>query len=171
MNKANNKGFTLVELIIAITITVIVGASFIVLLGYASNSTRITESKVALQSEAQTTMNHITSNLMAGSSTSISPNELVVNNNSDDVIGTPKEKVNYYMKNHSLYYGSPYVGFASGAAVDLNQYLLCEDVEKFECTEKVNPSTNRKSIEVVLELKNQDSTFQCKKEVYVRNQG
>ena len=56
--KHNNKGFSLVELIIAITISLIVLGAATMMLGSAQKSYRVAEETINLQKESQILMEH-----------------------------------------------------------------------------------------------------------------
>lgn len=59
MKKVNREGYSLVELLIAISISSIVMLTMIGLLGYGSQNMKMTEAKVALQEQAKDALNHI----------------------------------------------------------------------------------------------------------------
>lgn len=59
MEKMNKEGYSLVELLIAISVSAIVMLAVIGLLGYGSQSMNQTQAKVALQEEAKDSLNHI----------------------------------------------------------------------------------------------------------------
>ncbi len=62
--KLNNKGFTLVELLLAIAISTIVLGTLTALTVYASRSTKLTNEKITLQNEVKDAVNHIESYCM-----------------------------------------------------------------------------------------------------------
>ena len=59
MKKLNKEGFSLVELLIAISITSFMTLAIIGLLGYGSRNMSLTQAKVALQNQAKDAVNHI----------------------------------------------------------------------------------------------------------------
>ena len=56
--KLNNKGFSLVEVLIAVAVTIVFGA-ITALIVFASNSSRQTNARITLQNEAKDAVNHM----------------------------------------------------------------------------------------------------------------
>ena len=59
--KMNNKGFSLVELLLAVAVSTIVFGAITALIMFASNSSRQTNAKITLQNEAKDAVNHMES--------------------------------------------------------------------------------------------------------------
>ena len=62
------EGFSLIELMIAMAITVIVMAGIITLIAYSTRSMNLTQARAALQDQAKDSVNHISIHVMEGSS-------------------------------------------------------------------------------------------------------
>ena len=57
--KLNNKGFSLVEVLIAVAVSTIVFGAITALIVFASNSSRQTNARITLQNEAKDAVNHM----------------------------------------------------------------------------------------------------------------
>lgn len=57
--KLNNKGFSLVEILIAVAVSTIVFGAITALIVFASNSSRQTNARITLQNEAKDAVNHM----------------------------------------------------------------------------------------------------------------
>lgn len=57
--KLNNKGFSLVEILIAVAVSTIVFGAITALIVFASNSSRETNARITLQNEAKDAVNHM----------------------------------------------------------------------------------------------------------------
>lgn len=68
MKKMYKEGFSLIELMIAMAITVIVMAGIITLIAYSTRSMNLTQARAALQDQAKDAVNHISTRVMEGNS-------------------------------------------------------------------------------------------------------
>lgn len=68
MRKMNKEGFSLIELMIAMAISVIVMAGIITLIAYSTRSMNLTQARAALQDQAKDSVNHISTHVMEGNS-------------------------------------------------------------------------------------------------------
>lgn len=66
MIKKNKEGFSLIELMIAMAVTVIVMAGIITLIAYSTRSMNLTQARAALQDQAKDSVNHISTRVMEG---------------------------------------------------------------------------------------------------------
>jgi type II secretory pathway pseudopilin PulG len=66
MKKVNNKGMTLVELILVVAITVIVIGALVLFMTTSTRSYHTAESEISLQTEAQVIMNQISDTVIQG---------------------------------------------------------------------------------------------------------
>lgn len=68
MKKTMREGFSLIELMIAMAITVVVMAGIITMIAYSTRSMSLTQARAALQDQAKDSVNHISTHVMEGSS-------------------------------------------------------------------------------------------------------
>lgn len=172
LKKENNGGFTLIELMLAILISLIVGAALLVLLTYSSNNMAQTQSKVSIQEEAKDVMNHITNIGMEGSYATCSaigatiPTLTIKNTTTDN---EERKEVVYWQIGNSIYYSpTKDIDVADLKADDM--HLLGEQVSAFLPKIKKNPSTGKQMIDITLKMKNKDTSFDTSYLVYLRNQ-
>lgn len=66
MKQVNKEGFSLVEMLIAMTITVFIMAGIITLLAYGTRSMSNTQARAALQDQAKEGVNHISTHVLEG---------------------------------------------------------------------------------------------------------
>lgn len=78
MNKSNNKGFTLLELLIGITIMLLVSSSILSLIVYSSRNYRKAQEELSLQIEAQTIINQLSDLLMEAENVKYREDELII---------------------------------------------------------------------------------------------
>ena len=94
--KMNNKGFSLVELLLAVAVSTIVFGAITALIMYASNSSRQTNAKITLQNEAKDAVNHMESYVIEAQSAfwDDTKNALVLVKNSNDAKELADNKIN-----------------------------------------------------------------------------
>lgn len=68
MKKMNKEGFSLIELVIAMAVTVVVMSGIITLIAYSTRSMNLTQARAALQDQAKDSVNHISTRVMEGGS-------------------------------------------------------------------------------------------------------
>lgn len=191
VKRVERKGYSLVELMIAMTITVFVLAGLLALLGYGTHNMRITQSVVALQNKAKDATNHISTYTMEASEIVWDEDEEILIVTKKDIVqeqkdGTypdPKVETYYYWKDQDAdHIGGIYfarrdkvIDPSDATKVILNaapDFLLVDDIEDFKCEVEENDDTGKKILHLQLKLKNQldEAEFECKKDVYMRNQ-
>lgn len=172
MLKENNEGFTLIELMLAILISLIVGATLVMLMSYSSNNMAKTQSKVSIQEEAKDVMNHMTTVGMEGSYATCSsigatiPKLIIKNDSTSD---PERKEVVYWQIKEKLYY-SPTKDVDVDALTADDMHLLGEQVDSFEPKIDKNKQTGKQIVNVVLKMKNKDTSFNTSYLVYLRNQ-
>lgn len=193
VKRVERKGYSLVELMIAMTITVFVLAGLLALLGYGTQNMRITQSVVALQNKAKDATNHISTYTMEASEIEwdedeeiliVTKKDIVQEKNADGSYPDPKvETYYYYWKDQDndhigeIYFArrDKVIDPSDATKVILNaapDFLLVDDIEDFKCEIEENVDTGKKILHMQLKLKNQldEAEFECKKDVYMRNQ-
>ena len=169
--KLNNKGFSLIELLIALAVSAIVMTVILALMGYTSNQMAMTQQKVSIQDEAKDILNHIVNYGQEGSSAEWSDSgvkHLIIRNNSDKAAIKRKEVVYWFIGNEMYFASTEDVNVASLAAD--KKHLLGENVEDFICEVKENSESKTKYITVDLKMKTEKANMSCTNNVYLRNQ-
>ena len=157
---------------IAIVISLIVGAALLILLTYSSDNMAMTQSKVSIQDEAKDVMNHINSTGMEGSYATCSaigaaiPTLTIKNEDTSD----PARKEVIYWKIGEKLYFSPTKDVDVKKLKADDMHLLGEQVADFQPKIKVNPYTLKLMIDVTLKMKNKDVAFNTNYLIYLRNQ-
>lgn len=200
MKKVEREGYSLVELLIAMTISVFVLAGLLALIGYGTNNMRLTQSLVALQNKAKDATNHISTYAMEASEVEwdeekdavkkiLKITKKTISQEVDSEGNYPEDpKTYYYWKVHDssadpdsvgeIYFAREDKVTVSGVEVTpksgykMVDFLLVDDIKDFQCEVRENKDTGKKSLHIELKLKNKsdDSEFECKKDVYMRNQ-
>lgn len=198
--KLNNKGFSLVEVLLAVAISTIVFGAITAMMIFATNSMSDTNDKVALQNQAKDAINHIESYCMEAEMASWEPggvsDALVVFEKRKDVkkectaadgaIEADKVEnletyayVYWLMDNDGdasngkcLYFGkcSKDGDIKLPALTAENIYLLADNVESFECDVDKNKVSEKRQINIKLKFKSIRSEYSSSKTVYLRNQ-
>lgn len=173
LNRMNKEGFSMIELLIAIGISTLVMGCVIALMGYASHSMNMTQARIALQEQAKDVTNHISSYAMEAKEVTWDDTRhlLQVKKENIGVDGevASTEEFLYWLIGHEIY-------FANAAAVDPaaltadKTHLLAEDVQDLKCEITTNDDTEKKLLQVVIEMKDDTSEFTCTKDIYMRNQ-
>lgn len=183
--KGNNKGFSLVELLIAIAVSSLVMLTMLALWSYATNQMAKANQKVQIQNEAKDIMNHIITNVQEGSEAEYrevgygpsAVRYLKVVNNSDDVPDNKKEIV-YWNIGNKIYYASTDTYCSASNTVTIatlssdDTHLLGDYVDGFVCDIKENAQSKTKYIDVKLDMKatNETVTMSASDKIYMRNQ-
>ena len=190
MKKMNRDGYSLIELMIAVTLTAIVLAGLLALLGYGTHNMRITQALVALQNQAKDATNHISTYTMEASDIEWDEdsNILVVTKESVpqevDAEGNypaPVVEQCYYWKGQDadgvggIYFAKrdKVVDPVDNTKVNLEakpEFLLVDDIQDFQCNVNENQDTGKKVLHIELQLENDETKFTCQKDVYMRNQ-
>lgn len=192
MKEGKREGYSLIELLIAMTLTVFVLAGLLALLGYGTHNMRITQSLVALQDQAKDATNHMSAHTMEASEIEWDedkkilcvtrksvPQEVDADGNYPD----PEVETCYYWKDTDsdgvggIYFAKrdKVVDAVDHTKVHLTadpKYLLADDIDDFQCEVKEDNETGKKVLHMELKLKSKsdDAEFECKKDVYMRNQ-
>ncbi len=198
--KLNNKGFTLVELLLAVAISTIVFGSITSLMIYASKSSKLTNEKVMLQEEVKDAMNHIESYCMeaeAASHLTVGGSEVLVlfqrradleqvsssvSGGAVDVskvkdIGSAGSGENsyayaYWWNGSNIYFGK----CSHDGDIDLtalpaeNEYLLASNVAGFTCEVNQNPKSKKYSVDIGIDGEINASKYSSNRTIYIRNQ-
>lgn len=198
--KLNNKGFTLVEVLLAVAISTIVFGSITALIIYASRSSKLTNEKITIQEEVKDAMNHIESYCMEAEAAShltvggaevlvlyqrradleqitgsVSGGAVQVNKIKD--IGKPGSgeasyAYAYWWKGGNIYFGK----CSNDGDIDLtalptaNQYLLASDITSFTCEVNQNPKSKKYSVDLGIEGTINTSKYSSDRTIYIRNQ-
>ena len=165
MTNSRNKGYTLLELMLAIAISSIVITSVVALMGSVSRSYKVTNEKVFLQMEAQTILNQL--NQMIMESTNVvcsdidgdSDNDLKIYNNDKEYTIT----INFDSVAKKLLFTK--VNKVPKMGAPTNE-LFGQYVTEFV----VNPSANAgDSFTIELTLEQGDNTYSIENQVKIRN--
>lgn len=171
--KMNNKGFSLVELLIALAVSAVVMTTILALWGYSTNRMAETHQKVTLQDEAKDIMNHITNVTQEGSSVEWKKeggvSYLVVKNDSDEAEDNRKETVYWHIGKKMYFASTTEVSLSSLSADDT--HLLGENVKEFKCKLFTNEESKTKYVEVTIDMDSDDqASMKCSDNIYLRNQ-
>ena len=188
--KLNDKGFSLVEVLLAVLISTIVFGSVTTLIIYASNNVRLTNSRVSLQDQAKDAMNHLESYCLEaeGASWDDTEKRLLLYTNEehaesvskgaireDEIYALDSDTYVYWFKGDKVYFGKC-SSTKSEALIDPfalpedNMYLLADYVEDFEAKIVKNKKSSKYTIELSMKFDNEISEYDCSKRVYCRNQ-
>lgn len=168
----NNKGATLVELIIAMAVAAIVLSMIMYFIFGATKSFQRTSEEVNLQLEAQTAINQINNIIMEAEEMEIYPPDGLIDPVTGDIRYTFHCNNNefytfIYVEADMLLYQAQTTGFVESRTVTYNkqEHLLAEYVERFEIT-KIDRNKSAK-IEMILGLGSEK--YQVSKLVKMRN--
>lgn len=188
--KLNNKGFSLVELMLAVLVSTIVFGAITALITFASQSMRDTNARVELQTQAKDAINHIESYCMesVAATWDESNQVLILYTNKKDAKAVSSGAVSadhidsltsntyaYWFRDDCVYFGkcssseAESVVNITGLPAD-DVYLLADHVESFKCNVKKNSNSRKYSIDVDLNFKDEKTEYSCQHEVYIRNQ-
>lgn len=187
MDKRIRKGYSLVEMMIAMAITAIVITGLIALLSYGSRNMRITQTMTALQNQAKDASNHLSSYVMEASKTEwdddkkvliITKQSAVQEIDAEGNYPTPTvERWYYWMKKNANGVGAIYfakedkvVNPTDPTKVNLvakKDFLLTDKVKDFECKSIENKKAR---LQISIKFQDKDAKFTCNKDIYLRNQ-
>jgi len=161
---SNNKGFSLIELIVALAIALIVGGSIISFLLTGSNSYNFVVTNTDLQEEAQLVMNQI-SDIVATAEKAV---------NFDDLTGTlevfnEKEKYEIRFDNAEkrLYYKKRDRDITNNTFSVVEDVLMAENVSGF-WGDMTNVATTSK-VSVQINFENKSSAYVKEETISLRN--
>lgn len=184
-------GYSLVELMIAMALTAIVLVGLVALINYGTHNMRITQAMVALQNQAKDATNHISTYAMEASDIewdednkilTIKKESIPQEVDSEGNYPDPVVEICYYWWVDSDGDGVGTIYFAKHDKVadptdptkaNLTagkKFLLVDDIEDFKCEVKENEDTGKKVLHVEMQLENERAKFECKKDIYMRNQ-
>lgn len=191
MTNLKRDGYSLVELLIAMALTAIVLTGLVALFSYGTHNMRITQAMVALQNQAKDATNHISTYAMEASDIkwdevnkvlTIKRESVPQQINSEGNYPDPDIETCYYWWADSDGDGVGAVYFAKHDKVadpsdptkanltSGQNFLLADDIEDFRCEVKENEDTGKKVLHVEMQLENERAKFECKKDIYMRNQ-
>lgn len=164
----NNKGMSLIELIISMAITAIILSMIIMLISGASHSFRRTNDEVNLQMEAQIAINQLSAIAMGATKIDEVPStpsdkKYIING----IAGKESYGVVYIDSVHKLYLiqKTPTVTVADLATVTDENNLLAEYVTSLE----INNPTGSKTATISISFKLGEDTYSISKKVKIRN--
>lgn len=151
----DNRGFTLIEMLTAISILAIVMVSLAFIMSYSSRNYRNLNEEVALQTEAQIIMNQINDLIIEGYNVKFNPaGELTIY----------QEDVTYSIILDTTGHQLDFIKFTPDGTQIGNKELLGKYVEEFQVVDTGADDSNSQ-IQVSLSLKKEKSTFQLKNQV------
>ncbi len=168
-------GYSLIELMIAMAISVIVLTAIIGLIGFATRNMRITQTSVDLQNQAKETLNHMTTYVMEGSRVEWDDNKKQLTITKDKIGADHKTEsslASYYWQDGNAVYFAKDTETKKAVLASDKKHLLLDHVKDFTCEKKEDKEKKQKDIlHILLQLKNEDmAEFTCDKEVVMRNQ-
>lgn len=160
MVKGDNKGLTLVELLIAMVITVIIAGAIIAFMNSGTQSYNFARNQLNTQIEAQTLINLISDRIMEGNNVAYDAagNRLViyyVNGRVTPAIVEKKVSIRWVPAQKKLY--------LKDEMTLASEELFGEYVSGFSCT------PGEDSLKIMLELKYNDDSYKIEDEVKLRN--
>lgn len=175
------KGYSMVELLIALAITGIVMSVVILLLSYGARSMNRTQARVALQDQAKDAMKHMTSYIMEATDVQWdeAAKQLVLQKDKYGADGMIASTETYaYMQVSSFSGASDAIEGgslhfqkdpSSGFLAQMDNFLT-DKVDDFSCEIKKDAKSGRKVVHLTLYMKDNYSEFQCDKDIAMRNQ-
>lgn len=154
----DNKGVTLLELMVAVAISVIVIASIAYFMERSTKNYKNANEEITLQMEAQTILNQLNDLIMEAYNVKYVDQVLKIYQNKDNYI------ITYEPENARLTFEKVQVGnVLTGNAVLFGQY-----VENFNVVDTGIDDSN-KTIEITLELKNNKKSYNKTSRITLRN--
>ena len=161
--KSNNKGFSIVELIIALTIIMTISASIVSFLLAGSNSYSSVITTTDLQEEAQLVMNQI-SDIVISAEKSVS----FINNNTLEVINDKeKYEITYNNAEKRLYYKKINKGIVPRSWEEAENVLMAENVSNFWIDVINNEGKNK--IKIKINFENKSKSYVKEETITLRN--
>ncbi len=199
MKKMKKEGYSLVELLIAIAVSSIVMLAVIGLLGYGSQSMKMTQAKVALQEQAKDALNHISTYVQESSEAKWDDTKftdckflvLVKKGVKNDGDAKATETLNmadvyyyWYMDSaKTVYFASRKTLLEEQGAADPDndkttvvllkndkKHMLVEDVDDFKGEVVENEDTKNETLHITMKLKDDVSEYNCERDINMRNQ-
>lgn len=192
--KLNNKGFSLVEVLLAVVISTIVFGAITALIVFSSKSSKETNERIALQNEVKDAMNHIESYCMEAENASWQEETIggqnikilvlyqkrkdsapIISGGAVQVSEVEKITSNayaYWFMNNGIYFGK----CSQGGNVKLdsvtadNIYLLADNITDFDCAVEKNETSGKYTIDLNVDAKVSNASYSANKTVYIRNQ-
>lgn len=174
MKQLQREGYSLIELLIAMTISVFVLSGVIALIGFGTKNMRLTQAKVALQNQAKDAANHISTYVQEASGVSWNEDDGVLTVvqaeiGSDNQVEN-EERFFYWQSGDGIYFAGESEVDPDALTAD-KKHLLLDHVTDFNCEVKVNEDTDRELLHVVMKLADEDvAEFECEKDISLRNQ-
>lgn len=186
MRKVKRDGFSLIELLIAITISAIVMAAVIALMGYASRSMNDTQARVSLQDQAKDAMNHIS--VYAQEGTDITwddakklltiKKDTIKNNEEKASVDADKTKYSFYWYNPTgkmICYDTGDDATKGDALIALStseakKHMLADYVSGFKCKIDKSIKAGKQILHIDLKMADDKAQFVCNKDITMRNQ-
>lgn len=198
--KLNDKGFTLVEVLLAVAVSTIVFGALTAMIIFASRSTKLTNERITIQEEVRDAMNHIQGYCMEAETAAwqdislpggASTKALIVFQYRDDVkavtaavsdgaITVKPDQVEtltsyayvYWYTGGRLYFGK----CSDGGDIKLtdlkqeNRYLLADHITDFTCDVHKNKTSGKYTIDIKVDGQINNSQYSSNETVYLRNQ-
>ncbi len=192
MGKMNKDGYSLIEMVISVAVSVVVMMGLVTIMSYVSRSMSVTEAKVSLQDEAKDAMNHLSSyaaeassfqfnvidgkQVLALTKKTVETKTAVPVSGTGATVDTKTETCFYWRDGGKLYfasYGEP--GVAMVSLPSDQEHILAEDVVDFQCSSKVDETDEsrilkKKVLHVELKMKSTNAEVSSSDDVYLRNQ-
>jgi prepilin-type N-terminal cleavage/methylation domain-containing protein len=160
MKSENNKGFTLVELMISMAISAILIGSLAIFMNVSSKSYKAASEEISLQMEAQTILNQLENMIMESCNVKFSANELKIYQNKTDYISITFDSVNQELMFEKV---------SSGSGTTAERYLFGQYVKNFQVIDTGNNNLND-TIEISIMLENNNNIYSIdNKKVKIRN--
>jgi prepilin-type N-terminal cleavage/methylation domain-containing protein len=153
--KKDNRGFTFIEMLAAVSILAIVMVSLAFIMSYSSRNYRSLNEEVTLQTEAQIIMNQMNDLIIEGYNVKFAPGgELTIY----------QEEVTYVILLDTINHQLDFKKFTPDGIQIGSKELLGKYVEDFQVMDTGADDSNNQ-IQVSLSLKKEKSTFQLKNQV------
>lgn len=165
--KLNNRGMTLIEMIVAFAILGVVSVSIFSMMLTATKTYTNLTSTVKLQYEAQLAMANIERHIMNcndGISWDAANDTLFIVNEEEN---NKKNLQVIYLKNGELYYGEN--NLSDEGSATLTFYLLAEHVTDMNMTLTPSGSNETKQVQLELTLERNNKTYTGQKTIALRN--
>lgn len=153
--KKDNRGFTFIEMLVAVSILAIVMVSLAFIMSYSSRNYRNINEEVTLQTEAQIIINQMNDLILEGYNVKFDPSgELTIY----------QENITYVILLDTIKHQLDFKKFTSDGIQIGNKELLGKYVEEIQVVDTGADDSNNQ-IKVSLKLKKEKSTFQLMNQV------
>ena len=146
--KNNNQGFTLLELLIGVTMMLLISTSVLSLIVYSSRNYRKAQEELSLQVEAQTIINQLSDLMMGAENVKYREDELTIYYKDARYIITLNQSTNELM----------YEKVKTGESVSGDKKLYGQYVERFSIVD-TGVNDQNKTIQVSMDLKKNQSKY------------